>query len=79
MDNQVLFQAKQEREVAAIVGQFSNPKSKRLVEHDMRLGHTVEELVTAITPGGQLLVAHAGNLQMVGSSVTGYRATARNT
>jgi hypothetical protein len=67
MENQVLFQAKQEREVAAIVGQFSNPMSKRSVEHNMRLGHTVEELVTAITPGAQLIIAHAGNLDQVNS------------
>jgi hypothetical protein len=67
MDNQVLFQAKQEREVAAIVAQFSNPMSKRSVEHNMRLGHTVEELVTAITPHSQLIIAHAGNLDQVNS------------
>jgi hypothetical protein len=33
----------------------------------MRLGHTVEELVTAITPGSQLIIAHAGNLDQVNS------------
>jgi hypothetical protein len=38
VDNSLLFKAKRERDISVQIGLYSNPMSKRAIEHNMRLG-----------------------------------------
>jgi hypothetical protein len=47
LDHANLLKTKRERDIDVEVGLYSNPMSKRSVEHDMRLSYSVESIVSA--------------------------------
>ena len=57
VDNSLLFKAKSERDISVQIGLYSNPMSKRAIEHNMRLGDVITDMVASLTFGGQVLQA----------------------
>ena len=49
VDNTVLLRAKRERNIAVQVGLYTNPMSKRAVEHNLRLQDLITDLVDSLT------------------------------
>ena len=65
MDNSLLLKAKRERDISEQVTLYSNPISKRVVEHSMRMQDHLMDLVYCVTFGVQVLVATPNNLPQV--------------
>ena len=61
LDNVVLLKAKMERDIGIQVTLYSNPMSKRAIEHDMRLSDIVADLVDAVIFGGAIINATVHN------------------
>ena len=53
VDNTVLLKAKRERDIRVQVALYTNPMSKRAIEHNMRLADIVTDLVEAISFGAK--------------------------
>ena len=60
-DNCLLKKAKRERDIGAEVALYSNPMSKRAVEHNMRLADVLTDLVASLSFGGHVLQATSSN------------------
>ena len=65
MDNSLLLKAKRERDISEQVTLYSNPISKRVVEHNMRMQDHLMDSVHCVTFGVQVLVATPNNLPQV--------------
>ena len=48
VDKSMLLKSKRERDIAGQVALYTNPMSKRAVEHNMRLANIVTDLLDAI-------------------------------
>jgi hypothetical protein len=59
-----------ERDKSAEVPLYSNPMSKRAIEHNMRLSDTLSELVSALSFGGTVLQASSTNHDQVNAAIT---------
>ena len=70
VDNAVLLKVKCKRDIRLQVALYTNPMSKRAVEHNMCLAEIVTDLVDAISFGGRLIHATASNLPQMNRAVS---------
>jgi hypothetical protein len=61
IEHATLLKSKRERDIDVEVGLYSNPMSKRSVEHDMRLSDSVESIVSAMVHGNTVVQATPHN------------------
>ena len=70
MDNVVLMKAKRERDIGIQVALYSNPMSKRAIEHIMGLADIVADLVDAVSLGGAIINTTVHNLPQVNHAIS---------
>ena len=69
-DNHLLKKAKRERDISTEVALYSNPMSKRAVEHNMRLADVLTDLVASLSFGGHVLQASSTNYVQVNGAIS---------
>ena len=69
-DNHLLKKAKRERDITTEVALYTNPMSKRAVEHNMRMSDVLSDLVASLSCGGQVLMASSTNMVQVNGAIS---------
>jgi hypothetical protein len=69
VDNSLLKKAKRERDIDVQMALYSNPMSKRAIEHDMRLADVVTDMVDSLSYCGQVLQATPLNCVQVNTAI----------
>ena len=64
------MKAKRERDIGIQDALYSNPMSKRTIEHNMRLADIVADLVDAVSFGGAIINATVHNLPQVNRAIS---------
>jgi hypothetical protein len=69
-DNCLLKKAKRECDISAEVALYSNPMSKRAIEHIMRLSDLLSDVVSSLSFGGTVLQATSTNYDQVNGAIS---------